>query len=74
MNIYDMLDLLEEDSDDFNSEYSTVGGWCTEMLEHFPKVNDTFTYKDLKIKILEMSGVRCEKIEIVKTLNKEEDI
>ena len=66
MNIYDMFELLEMDSEDFESEYDTVAGWCTEMLEKFPEVNDTFTYKNLEITILQVDGVRVEKVKIVR--------
>lgn len=73
MNIYDMFDLLEMDSEDFESEYDTVAGWCTEMLEKFPSVNDSFEYKNLKVTILQVDGVRVEKVKIEKQEIVEED-
>ncbi|MBQ7276028.1 MAG: HlyC/CorC family transporter [Bacilli bacterium] len=68
MNIYDMFDMFEYDYKDFDSEYETVGGWCTEVLNKFPEVNDEFTYDIFKVTILEMDDVRVEKakVEIVK--------
>ena len=66
MNIYDLFDLLEMDSSEFDSEYDTVAGWCTEMLEKFPEVGDHFTYKNLDVTILQVDGVRCEKIKVIK--------
>lgn len=65
MNIYDMFDLVEKDDSNFESEYSTVGGWCTEQLEKFPEVNDTFEYENLNVTILKVDGVRVEKAKIV---------
>ena len=66
MNIYDMFEMLDEETEDFESEYDTVAGWCTEILEKFPEVNDTFEYGDLKITILQVDGVRVEKVKIEK--------
>ena len=67
MNIYDMFEeLLEMETEDFESEYDTVAGWCTEMLEKFPEVNDSFEYKNLKVTILQVDGVRVEKVKIEK--------
>lgn len=73
MNIYDMFDLLEINSDDFESEYDTVAGWCTEMLEKFPEVGDEFDYKNLHIIITQVDGVRCEKIKVEILASPDED-
>lgn len=72
MNIYDMFDMFEYDYKDFDSEYETVGGWCTEVLNKFPDVNDEFTYDIFKITILEMADVRVEKVK-VEIINKEKE-
>ena len=72
MNIYDMFDMFEYDYKDFDSEYETVGGWCTEVLNKFPDVNDEFTYDIFKITILEMDDVRVEKVK-VEIINKEKE-
>ena len=41
------------DRRDLESEYVTMGGWAIEMLETFPKPGDSFTYKNLKVTVLE---------------------
>ena len=64
MNIYDFLDILEIDDKDFESEYITVGGWCTEVLEKFPEVGDSFTYKNIKVTIQKVDGVRVEEVKV----------
>lgn len=71
MNIFDMFELVNEEDEEFDSEYSTVAGWCTEVLEKFPEVGDKFTYKNLTITVLEVDGVRVEKVKVEK--EKEED-
>lgn len=73
MNLYDMFDLVEFKDDDFDSEYETVAGWCTEVLDDFPKVNDAFTFKNLNVKILEVNGVRVEKVSVEVIEIEEED-
>ena len=73
MNIYDMFELFEMETDDFESEYDTVAGWCTEMLEKFPEVGDSFTYENLKLTIIQVDGVRVEKVKVEKIEKQEED-
>mgnify|MGYP002688764482 FL=1 len=52
MNIYDFFDLVEYDDRDFDSEYTTIGGWCTDILGHFPQVGDTFNYANFDVTII----------------------
>ncbi len=72
LNIYDFLDILEIDDKDFESEYVTVGGWCTEVLEKFPEVGDSFEYKNIKVTIQKVDGVRVEEVK-VDIIDSEED-
>ena len=59
MNIYDMFDEIDYDEpSDFESEYVTVGGWATEVLDKFPEVGDEFTYEGLKITVTEAEAIR----------------
>ena len=73
MNIYDLWEMLDYQNDEFDTEYTTVGGFCTEKLEKFPSVNDTFTFENFKFTILEVDedGVRVEKVS-VEVLEKDE--
>lgn len=74
MNIYDMFDLLEVSDKDFESEYSTVGGWVTEVLEKFPEPGDKFDYKNISIVVTECDDMRVEKIKVeVHPIVEEED-
>ena len=65
MNIYDFFELTGLDSKDFESEYTTVGGWCTEQLEHFPEKGDSFDYENLEITIISQDEFRVEHIKVV---------
>lgn len=64
MNIYDMFDLLEVSDKDFDSEYSTVGGWVTEILEKFPEPGDKFEYKNISVEVIECDDMRVGKIQV----------
>lgn len=58
MNIYDFFELVDYDDREFESEYTTIGGWCTEVLEKFPQVGDTFDFANLKITIIDAEAMR----------------
>lgn len=66
MNIYDFFDLVEYEDKEFESEYTTVGGWCTDVLGKFPEVGDHFEFENLKVSIIEVDGMRVEKVKIIK--------
>lgn len=66
MNIYDFFDLVEYNDKEFESEYTTVGGWCTDVLGKFPEVGDHFEFENLKVSIIEVDGMRVEKVKIIK--------
>ena len=73
MNIYDMIEMVGLEEEEVETEYETVGGWCTEILDEFPKPNDTFEYKNLKVTILEVDGVRVLSVRIDKIELDEEE-
>lgn len=74
MNIHDLFDLLDYDDRDFESEYTTVGGWCTEVLNRFPEVGDEFDFENYHITILQMDGIRVEKISLeIKPIEEEKE-
>ncbi len=51
MNIFDFFDAIELEVNDFESEYTTVGGWAIEMLDGFPEEGASFNFKNITIKI-----------------------
>ena len=62
MSISDFLDLVGIRERDFDAESETVGGWTIESFGAFPAVGDSFDYEDLHITVLEMDGLRVEKV------------
>lgn len=65
MNIYDFFELIDYDDRDFEAEYTTVGGWCTDVLEKFPEVGETFDFANVTITITEVDKMRVENVQVV---------
>lgn len=68
MNIYDFFELIDYDDKDFEADYTTVGGWCTDILEKFPEVGESFNFGNVLVTILNVDKMRVEsvKVEIIK--------
>lgn len=62
MSISDFLDLTGIRERDFDAESETVGGWTIEMFGAFPAEGDNFDYEGMHITVLEMDGLRVEKV------------
>lgn len=62
MVISDFVELMELNEDDFDFESETVGGWTIEMFGSFPKAGDSFEYQNFDVTVLEMDGLRVEKV------------
>ncbi len=71
MNIYDFLELVDYPDKEFDTEYTTVGGWCTEILERFPETGDTFDWNNLHLEIVQAEQMRVEKVRV--TINQPQD-
>ena len=62
MSIYDFLEEVGIDPDSFEGDYTTVGGWATEMLSTFPKKGDSFDYRGIRLTVLEAEDRRVLKV------------
>ena len=65
MNIFDFFEALDMDEDDFESEYTTVGGWAIEMGEGFPEIGSVFNYKNLTVTIDNIEEHRITTLSVV---------
>lgn len=72
MPVADLLELAGINEDDFDADSNTVGGWTIESIGSFPNEGDSFTYRNMTIKVLKMDGMRVEKV-MVKLEPKDED-
>jgi putative hemolysin len=52
-------------------EYQTVAGFVLARLGRIPKAGDTLTWRDVKVEIVDMDGVRIDKILLSKLKGKE---
>ncbi len=50
-NIDDLLDELDLNSKDFDSDYSSVAGWALECLEHIPEPGESFDSGPLHVTV-----------------------
>jgi CBS domain containing-hemolysin-like protein len=72
MNIYDFFDLIDYDyGEDYESIYTTVGGWITDELEKFPEETDTFDFEGHRITVIRAGKFTAERVSVLR-LNDEE--
>ena len=62
MNIFDFFEAVEFEAGDFESEYTTVGGWAIEMLDGFPEEGASFKYENLTVTIESIEDHRITKL------------
>lgn len=62
MPVANLLELAGINEDDFDADSNTVGGWTIESIGSFPNEGDSFTYRNMTIKVLKMDGMRVEKV------------
>lgn len=62
MSIWDFLELVGINENDFDFESETVGGWVIELNGEFPKPGDIVEYKNITAKVVKMDGRRVEEV------------
>ena len=74
MRIYDFFEELDIDDRDFDDDNATLGGWAIEMLGDYPKVGDSFDYKNLTITVKKLQNLRVTRLAVqVRPLPPEEE-
>lgn len=68
MQLSDFCELMDWDEDELDAESATVGGWTIEMHGDFPKVGEGFVHDGVSLEVLEMDGLRVERV-LVKKLD-----
>lgn len=64
MRIYDFFEELDIDDRDFDDDNATLGGWAIEMLGDYPKVGDSFDYKNLTITVKKLQNLRVMRLAV----------
>ena len=72
MNIDDFFELIEFDMDEYETDYTTVGGFCQDILDRFAKVDDEFDFSHYHFRVLEADEYTVEKLLVINTEPKEE--
>ncbi len=62
MPVDDLFELAGINEDDFEAQSNTVGGWTVEEIGSFPTEGDSFTFRNMTVKVIKMDGLRVEKV------------
>lgn len=62
MNLHDFFDLIEYNDSTYESEYTTAGGWATELLDKLPEEGDQFDFENLTVTVLSVDAMRVERL------------
>ena len=62
MNLHDFFDLIGLSDSTVESEYTTAGGWVTEMLDKLPEEGDRFEFENYTVTILKVDAMRVERL------------
>ena len=73
MRIYDFFEELDIDDRDFDDDNATVGGWVIEMIGHYPRIGDAFTYKNLTVRVVKLKRHRVDLVYVLREEIPEED-
>ena len=73
MNLYDFFDLIEYDYEEFESMYTTVGGWITDVLEKFPEEKDSFEFEGHLITVMRASQFTVDRVSVLRLEEDEEE-
>ena len=70
----DLIELLELEESAISTDYTTVGGWVTDVMEHIPDAGETAETGIFKLTALEVNENKVAKvlIEVSEPLAKEE--
>ena len=63
-NIEDFFEYIDYTPAEFESEYTTMGGWAVEQLDRFPKVGDHFVWDRFDVTITEAEAMRVIKMQV----------
>lgn len=64
-NLEKVFDYLKLDVEEEEPNALTMNGWLMNQLGRVPEVNDNFSYKHIRLTVLEMDEKRVEKVQII---------
>ncbi|MDE7098525.1 MAG: hemolysin family protein [Ruminococcus sp.] len=72
-NIDELIDVLAIGSAVIDTDYTTVGGWVTDIMEHIPEKSETAEHGNFRITASEVNENKVEKVIIEVLPDKEEN-
>lgn len=72
MSVSDMLEMLDLDEDTIDTEYNSVGGWVTDVMEHIPEAGETAETGIFRITAAVVNEQNVEKV-IIEVLPSEDE-
>ena len=72
MNIDDFFELIDYD-EEVETDYTTVGGFCQDILDRFAKKGDEFDFAHYHFIVLEADEFTVEKLKVIDTAYEEEE-
>ncbi len=63
-NIEDFFEYIGYTPPEFESEYTTMGGWAVEKLDRFPKAGDHFTWDRFDVTVTAAEAMRVETLQV----------
>lgn len=73
MNIDDFFELLDIDEEEFETDYTTAGGFIQDVLDRFAKTGDEFDFSHYHFRILEADKYTIEKFLVTDLKPKENE-
>ncbi|MBR0439720.1 MAG: HlyC/CorC family transporter [Bacilli bacterium] len=73
MNIDDFFELIQFDPEEIETDYTTVGGFCQDILDRFAKEDDEFDWSHYHFRVLEASQYTVEKLLVIDTAPEEDE-
>lgn len=67
MNIDEFIDYFDLDDNEMESEYMTIGGYVSELLEDIPELYDEVVIQNLIIKVIALDDIRASRLMVIKT-------
>ena len=73
MNIDDFFELIGLDPEECETDYTTVGGFCQDILDRFAKTGDEFDFSHYHFTVLEADEYTVEKLLVVNLLSSDDE-
>ena len=73
MNIDDFFELIGFEDEDYETDYTTAGGFCQDVLDRFAKKDDEFDFSHYHFRVLEADEYTVEKLLVIDKNPSEEE-